>query len=229
MTIVAGTRFGPYEIRAAAAVTGLGELYAARDHDQQRDVAFRVLRVDVAATPGRLARFERESHAAARLEHPNLLRIYDIGTDAEAAYVVSEPIAGRTLDDLLRSGPLPPATVSRYMVDLASGLAAAHSHGIVHRDLTPANILVTAEGVARIVGLGLASATQRASVLADGHPLGALSYMTPEQIQGATVGPHSDMFAFGAIAYEMLTGTRAFGGGTLETISAVTAVQIGRG
>ena len=202
-------------------MTGLGELYEAWDHDQQREVTFRALPVDFAAAPDRLTRFEQESHAAAQVVHPNVLTIHDIGTDAGAAYIVSEPIAGQTLGDLLGADPLPPATVARYMTELAGGLAAAHARGIVHRDLAPANILVTPEGRVQIVGLGLAAATQRASALTKGTLVGALSYMAPEQLQGETVDERSDMFAFGAIAYEMLTGTRAFGGGTLDTISAV--------
>ncbi len=221
-----GTRVGPYEISGAREVPGLGELYDARDHDQQRDVTFRVLRVDFAAAPDRLKRFAQESHAAAQLVHPNLLTVYDVGTDAEAAYIVSEPIAERTLRELLEAGPLPAATVVRYAADLASGLAAAHGKGIVHRDLTPTNILVTPDGGATIVGLGLAAATQEVSALVGGARVGTLSYMSPEQLQGATVDESSDMFTFGAILYEMLTGTRAFGGGTIETMSAVSESQV---
>ena len=206
-------------------VPGLGELFDARDHDQQRDVAFRVLRVDFAAAPDRLTRFEQESKAAAQLVHPNILTVHDIATDAEAAYIVSEPMDGQTLHELLEAGPLPAATVARYAAALANGLAAAHTNGIVHRDLTPANILVTADGDARIVGLGLASATQKESALAGGALLGTLSYMSPEQLQGAAVDAHSDMFTFGAIVYEMMTGTRAFGGGALDTMSAVMESQ----
>ena len=225
MGMTPGTRFGPYEIRAALEVPGLGELYDAWDHDQQRDVTFSVLRVDFAAAPDRLKRFEQESHAAARLVHPSILTVHDIGTDAEAAYVVSEPIAKRTLGELVEVGPLPAATAARYAADLASGLAAAHSKGVTHRDLTPAHVLVTAEGGAKIVGLGLATATQKASPLAGGALLGTLSYMSPEQLHGATVDERSDMFTFGAILYEMLTGARAFGGGTLDTMSAVMESQ----
>ena len=216
-----GTRIGPYEIGPVRAVPGLGELYDAWDHDRQRDVTFRVLRVDFAGSPDRLTRFEYESHTAAQLVHPNILTVHDIGTDAEAAYVVSEPIAERTLGELLEAGPLPSAIMARCAADLASGLAAAHSTGVVHRDLTPASILVTADGGAKVVGLGLAAATQNASTLAGGALLGTLRYMSPEQLQGGTVDERSDMFTFGTILYEMLTGTRAFGGGTLVTVSAV--------
>ena len=225
MGMTPGTRIGPYEMRAERVVPGLGELYDARDHDQQRDVTFSVLRVDFAAAPDRLKRFERESHAAAQLVHSNILTVHDIGTDAEAAYVVSEPIAKRTLRELVEVGPLPAATAARYAADLASGLAAAHSKGVTHRDLTPAHILVTADGGAKIVGLGLATATQKASPLAGGALLGTLSYMSPEQLHGATVDERSDMFTFGAILYEMLSGARAFGGGTLDTMSAVMESQ----
>ena len=221
MAMTPGTRVGPYEIRAAQVVPGFGEVYDARDHDQQRDVTFRVLRVDFAAVPDRLTRFEQESHAAAQLVHPNILTVHDIGTDAEAAYVVSEPMEGKTLREMLDAGPLPAATVVDYATDIASALAAAHAKDVVHGDLTPGSILVTAEGTARIVGLGLAAATQKESVLAGGALLGTLSYMSPEQLQGATVDARSDMFTFGAIVYELLTGTRAFGGGALDTMLAV--------
>jgi eukaryotic-like serine/threonine-protein kinase len=221
MGMTPGTRIGPYEIRAVRVVPGLGELYDARDLEQQRDVAFRVLRVDLATAPDRQARFRQESHAAADLVHPNILAVHDIGIDGEAAYVVSEPMEGQTLSEVLEAGPLPAATVASYAADLAGGLAAAHEQGVVHRDLTPAHILVTAEEGAKVVGLGLAAASQKASALAGGALLGTLSYMSPEQLQGAIVDARSDMFTFGAILYEMLTGTRAFGGGTLDTISAV--------
>lgn len=222
MTMAAGTRFGPYEIGAAAEVSGFGELYEARDHDQQRDVAFRVLRVDFSAAPDRLTRFEQEAYAAAELVHPNILTVHDIGTDAEAAYVVSEPMEGRTLGELLEAGPPPAATVASYAADLAGALAAAHSRGVVHRDLTPTNMLVTPDGRVKIVGLGLAAATQRASAPVGGAPLGTLRHISPEQLLGSTADQRSDMFAFGAIAHEMLTGTPAFSGGTLETMVAVT-------
>jgi len=225
MTMTSGTRLGPYEIRTARVVPGPGELYDARDHDQQRDVALRVLRVDFAAAPDRLTRFEQESQAAAQVVHPNILTVHDIGTDAEVAYIVSEPMDGQTLHKLLEAGPLPAATVARYAAALANGLAAAHMKGIVHRDLTPANILVAADGDARIIGLGLASATQKESALAGGALLGTLSYMSPEQLQGAAVDGRSDMFTFGAIVYEMMTGTRAFSGGALDTMSAVMESQ----
>jgi serine/threonine protein kinase len=230
-------------------VPGIGEVYAARDHDKQRDVTFRVLRVDFAAAPDRLARFGQESQAAAHLFHPNILTVHDVGTDAEAAYIVSEPMEGRTLQELLEAGALPAETGARYAADLASGLAAAHASGIVHRDLTPANILVTPHGGAKIVGFGLAVATQQASVpvsvplgtprytspeqlvaatrtasaLATGVPLGRLRYVSPEQLLGSPVDQRSDMFAFGAIVHEMLTGAPAFDGGTLDTMMAMMA------
>jgi len=225
MAMTPGTRLGPYEIGGAREVPGLGEFYDARDHTGQRDVTFRVLPLDFTAAPDRLTRFKRESHAAADLFHPNLLTVHDIGIDAETAYVVSEPMEGRTLGELIEAGPLSAATVASYAVGLAGGLAAAHEKGVVHRDLTPTNILVTPDGGVKVVGLGLAAATQKASALVGGALVGTLSYMSPEQLHGATVDARSDMFTFGAILYEMLTGRRAFGGGTIETMSAISESQ----
>ena len=219
--MTAGTRFGPYEIGSARDMPGLGEVYEARDHNQLRDVAFRVLRVDFGRDPDRLRRFEQEAHAAARLVHPNILTVHDVGTDDKAAYVVSEPMDGKTLRELLEPGALPVATVVQYAALVARGLAAAHGQGVVHRDLKPEHLLVTPEGGVKIIGFGLAAATENESVFARGAPLGTLSYMSPEQLRGATVDQRSDMFEFGAIVHEMLTGARAFSGGALDTMTAV--------
>ena len=222
MTFTPGTRLGPYEIRTGRDLPGLGEVYAARDHDEQRDVAFRVLRADFTAAPGRLRRFEQEARAAALLAHPNILTVHDVGTDAQAAYIISEPIEGRTLREVLGGGALPVGTAIPYAVQIAHGLVAAHEKGVIHRDLTPEHILVTPAGGVKVVGFGLAAATQDESALAGGGPLGTPSYMSPEQVRGGTVDKRSDMFAFGAIVYEMLTGTRAFRGDTpADTLNAV--------
>jgi hypothetical protein len=222
VAIAPGARFDPYEIGAARDMPEFGEVYDAHDADQQRDVAFRVLRADFAADPDRLQRFEQEAYAAAKLAHPNILTVHDVGTDTEAAYVVTEPIDGRTLRELLELGALPVATVAQYAAAIASGLAAAHGNGIIHRDLRPENILVTPGGGAKIIGLGLAAVTQHASMLAHGVPLGTLSYMSPEQLRGATVDQRSDMFTFGTIVHEMLSGERAFGrGAPIDTMTAV--------
>ena len=222
MTITSGTRVGPYEIGSARDVPGLGEVYHARDDDQQRNITFRVLPVDFAADPDRQRRFEEEARAAAQLTDPNVLTVHDVGTDAQAAYIVSEPLDGETLREVLNRGALPVETAARHAAQIAHGLAAAHGKGIVHRDLEPENILVTPKGCAKIMGFGLAAVTQRESALARGAPLGTLSYMSPEQLRGGRVDQRSDMFAFGAIVHEMLTGARAFSGVTpIDTITAV--------
>ena len=221
VAITAGTRFGAYEIGSARDIPGLGEVYDARDHGQQRDVTFRALRVDFLGAPDRLRRFEQEAHAAARLVHPNILTVHDVGTDDEAAYVVSEPMDGKTLRELLEPGALTVEIAARYAAHVAGGLAAAHGQGVVHRDLKPEYILVTPDGDVKIIGFGLAAATQNESAFASGVPLGTLSYMSPEQLRGATVDQRSDMFEFGAIVHEMLTGARAFSGGTLDTMTTV--------
>ena len=222
MTMTSGTRLGPYEIGSAREVPGLGEVSDARDHDLERTVAFRVLRADFVADPDRLQRFVQEARAAAELAHPNILTVHDVGTDEQTAYVVSEPIDGETLRAVLDRGALPVDTAIPYAGHIAQGLAAAHQKGIVHRDLKPENILVTPDGGVKIIGFGLAAVTQSESTFARGLSLGTLSYMSPEQVSGATVNQRSDMFAFGAIVHEMITGVRAFSGGTpIDTMTAV--------
>ena len=187
VTFTPGTRLGPYEILSARDLPGLGGVYDARDHDQQRNVAFRVLRADFAANPDRLRRFEQDAHAAAQLANPNILTVHDVGTDAQAAYVVSEPMEGRTLREVLDGGALPIGTAIPYAVQIAQGLAAAHEKGIVHQDLKPENVLIGPGGGVKIVGFGLAAATQSELALGSGVPLGALGYMSPEQVRGEPV------------------------------------------
>ena len=222
VTFTPGTRLGPYEILSARDLPGLGEVYDARDHDQQRNIAFRVLRADFAASPDRVRRFEQDAYAAVQLAHPNILTVHDVGTDAQAAYVASEPMEGRTLREVLDGGALPTGTAIPYAVQVAQGLAAAHEKGIVHQDLKPENVLIGSDGSVKIVGFGLAAATQSESAPGRGVPLGEPGYVSPEQVRGDPVDQGSDMFAFGAIFYEMLTGTRAFTGSTpLDTMTAV--------
>ncbi len=190
MPFTPGTRLGPFEILAALSVPGFGELYRARDHEQRRDVALRVLKADFGAKTDRLRRFEQEACAGALLSHPNILTVHDIGTDAAAAYVISEPVEGTSLRDLVSRGALPVRKVLQYGVQIAHGLAAAHEKGIVHRDLKPDSIIVGSDGRVRIAGFGLAGV--------------ASNPYDP--------GPVFDMNAFGAVLYEMLTGTAPFAG-----------------
>ena len=232
MPFAPGTRLGPFEIRARLEIAGLGEVYAARDHEQQRDVALRVLPADFGGDPDRLKRFEQEARAAALLAHEHILTVHDIGTDARAAYIVSEPIQGRTVREALASGALPVRFAIQYAVQTAHALAAAHERGIVHRDLKPEHILVGPDGRVRVVGFGLAAVTQVESALAGlkgvspGVTLGTPGYMSPEQVKGVPPDPRSDVFTLGAILYEMVTGTRAFAGDTpLVTMTAVAKAE----
>lgn len=228
MTLAPGTRLGPYEILGRLELAGLGDVYRVRDHDNRRGAAMRVLRAEFAGNPQQLKQFEQEARAAALLSHPNILTVHDVGTDAHAAYVISEPIEGKTLRDVLKDGPLRVRTAIQYGVQIAHALAAAHEKGVVHRDLKPENVLVGADGRVRVVGFGLAAVTQTESALAGlkgvspGSAIGTPSYMSPEQVRGASPDAKSDMFTFGAILFEMLTGAKAFGGETpLETMTAV--------
>jgi serine/threonine protein kinase/Tol biopolymer transport system component len=235
MSLVPGTRLGPYEIVAAIGAGGMGEVYRARDPRLGRDVAIKVLPAAFSADPDRLARFEQEARAAAALNHANILAVYDIGTHEGAPYIVSELLEGASLRERLAAGALPARKAIEYAVQIAHGLAAAHEKGIVHRDLKPENVFVTSDGRVKILDFGLAKLTQTepslagASVLPTTPPqttpgtvLGTTGYMSPEQVRGREADPRSDIFAFGASLYEMLAGRRAFGGET--TMDAMSAI-----
>jgi len=242
-----GTQLGPYEITAPLGAGGMGEVYRARDTRLERDVAIKVLPQAFSADADRLRRFEQEARAAAALNHPNILAVYDVGTHDGAPYIVSELLEGETLRDRLGPPPaprdqsgaqpgLPARKVVDYAIQIAHGLAAAHEKGIVHRDLKPENLFVTSAGHVKILDFGLAKLrpeSKSASVdrtalpteLVDTEPgmlLGTMGYMAPEQVRGQTVDHRCDIFAFGAILYEMLSGQRAFRGATAaDTISAI--------
>ena len=232
MTVGAGTHLGPYEVVAAIGAGGMGQVYRARDKRLGRDVAIKVIAPSLAADPDRVRRFELEARAAAALNHPNILAVYDVGTHDGVPYVVSELLQGTTLRGVLKPGPSPLAArplPMRKAVEIASqiarGLAAAHDRGIVHRDLKPENIFVTTDGVVKILDFGLAKLTEsssdeteaEATHAADTQPglvLGTMGYMAPEQVRGLPVDHRADLFAFGAVLYEMLSGHRAFPGDT---------------
>ena len=211
----------------------MGEVYKARDARLNRDVAIKILPPSFSADPERLQRFAQESRAAAALNHPNILSIYDIGEDRGAPYVVSELLEGETLRDRVRNGPLAARKAIDYAQQIARGLAAAHERGIVHRDLKPENIFVTNDGRAKILDFGLAKFTQPEAHDSDDAPtvqlateagtvLGTAGYMAPEQVRGKPADSRSDIFAFGAILYEMLSGKRAFHADTAaDTMSAI--------
>jgi hypothetical protein len=238
MTLVAGTRLGPYEILAPLGAGGMGEVYRARDPKLNRDVAIKVLPEALAADPVALARFEREAQAVAALSHPNILAIFDFGQQGDTAYAVMELLEGETLRARLAHGALPARKAVELAVQIAEGLAAAHEKGIVHRDLKPENVFVTAEGRAKVLDFGLAKAVAPGGATATAGPgvsmqvttghtgpglvMGTAAYMSPEQVRGEAVDHRSDIFAFGAVLYEMLTGRQAFGRETAaESMTAI--------
>lgn len=228
--LAAGTRIGPYEILSAIGAGGMGEVYRARDPRLKRDVAIKVLPPSFSSDPQRLQRFEQEAHATAALNHPNILAVHDIGQHDGTPYIVSELLEGETLREKLRGGPEPVRKAIEYAQQIARGLAAAHDKGIVHRDLKPENIFITRDGRAKILDFGLAKLTrsesaddQTCTIQSElGSVVGTVGYMAPEQARGKPADPRSDIFALGAILYELLTGQRAFQGETAaDTISAI--------
>jgi eukaryotic-like serine/threonine-protein kinase len=233
MALRSGTKLGPYEIQSSIGAGGMGEVYRARDSRLGRDVAIKVLPTSFSADPDRLQRFAQECRATAALNHPNILSIFDIGEDHAAPYVVSELLEGETLRDRLREGALTSRKAIDYARQIASGLAAAHEKGITHRDLKPENLFITNDGRVKILDFGLAKLTRPEAddsgdaptqqIATDaGTVMGTVGYMAPEQVRGKPADPRSDIFAFGAILYEMLSGKRAFHGDSpVDTMSAI--------
>ncbi|HXY11364.1 MAG TPA: protein kinase [Terriglobales bacterium] len=233
MALTAGAKLGPYEILSPLGAGGMGEVYRARDTRLGRDVAVKILPESFAGDGERLRRFEQEARAVAALNHPNLLAIHDIGEQGGAPYIVSELLEGESLRAALDRAALPPRKTVEYGVQIAHGLAAAHEKGIVHRDLKPENIFLTKDGRTKILDFGLAklaqSPTQSLNDLTltslrteAGVVMGTASYMAPEQVRGEAVDARTDIFAFGAVLYEMLSGSRAFRQDTAaETMTAV--------
>jgi eukaryotic-like serine/threonine-protein kinase len=234
MTIAAGTKFGRYEIRSKLGAGGMGEVYLARDLEIGRDVAVKVLPSTFSSDKDRLQRFQQEACAAGALNHPNLLSIYDVGKHDGSPYVVSELLQGETLRTRISGTPLSPRRAIDYALQITHGLAAAHAKGIIHRDLKPDNIFITNDGRVKILDFGLAKLTQpdgnqqqteiptRRVDTDPGVVMGTVGYMSPEQLKGRPVDQRSDIFSFGAILYEMLSGRRAFHGeSTAETMSAI--------
>ncbi len=219
MTIPAGTRLATYEILGPLGAGGMGEVYRARDRKLERDVAIKVLPQAVAADPDTLARFEREAKAVAALSHPNILSIFDFGAEAGISYTVMELLEGDTLRGKLETGPIPQKQVVDYALQVARGLSAAHGKGIVHRDLKPENLFVSRDGHLKILDFGLAkrvetiaemSAPTRSGHTEPGTIMGTAGYMSPEQVKGLPVDHRSDIFSFGTILYELLSGRKAF-------------------
>jgi eukaryotic-like serine/threonine-protein kinase len=233
MALSSGTKLGPYEIVAPLGAGGMGEVYRARDTRLGRDVALKILPESFAREADRLRRFEQEARAVAALNHPNILAVFDVGQQDGAPFLVSELLEGESLRAVLDRGPLPQRKTIEYGVQIAHGLAAAHEKGIVHRDLKPENVFVTKDGRIKILDFGLAKLAQTegagpdevtltSSHTAAGVVMGTASYMAPEQVRGEGADPRTDIFAFGAVLYEMLTGVRAFRRDTAaETMTAV--------
>ena len=230
MTLTAGDRLGPYEILSAIGAGGMGEVYRARDPRLGRDVAIKVLPVAFSTDVDRLHRFEREARAAAALNHPNILAVFDIGSDADAPFIVSELLEGTTLRDR-QTGPIPVRKAVTYAVAIARGLAAAHDKGITHRDLKPENLFVTTDDHVKILDFGLAKLTSDAAAAnaletvtqtEAGAVLGTVGYMSPEQVRSQAVDHRADLFALGVVLYELVSGQRAFRRETsAETMTAI--------
>jgi Tol biopolymer transport system component len=235
MSLSAGTRLGRHEILGPLGAGGMGEVYRARDLGLGREVAIKVLPEEVAQDPHRLQRFRHEARAASSLNHPNILDVHDIGTHEGAPYLVCELLEGETLRGRLREGPLPVGEAVGYGVQIARGLGAAQAKGIIHRDLKPDNLFLTEDGRVKILDFGLAKLVRtepaiqssddtvtRDGATETGAVVGTVGYVSPEQIRGYEVDHRSDIFAFGAVLYEMLSGRRAFHAETpAETMTAI--------
>jgi TolB-like protein/tRNA A-37 threonylcarbamoyl transferase component Bud32 len=234
MSLVPGSFLGGYEILTPLGAGGMGEVYRARDPKLRRHVAIKILPAAFATDPDRVARFEREAHAVAALSHPNILAIHDFGTDRGIMYAVTELLDGQTLRDAISAGPMPRWKAIDCATQIAKGLEAAHARGVVHRDLKPENVFVSASGHIKILDFGLAASRAPArseaaeaetatvgGATAPGAVMGTAGYMSPEQVRGETVDHRSDIFSFGCVVYEMLSGKRAFQGpSSVDTLHA---------
>ncbi|HXM79513.1 MAG TPA: serine/threonine-protein kinase, partial [Thermoanaerobaculia bacterium] len=234
MTMQPGSRLGPYEIVVPIGAGGMGEVYRARDARLGREVAVKVLPEAFSADSNRLRRFEQEARSASALNHPNIVTIHDVGQEGAVSYIAMELVEGQSLREVLAAGPLPQKKAIAIAAQVSSGLAKAHASGIVHRDLKPENVMVTTDGLAKILDFGLAKlalnpsakllsqAETEAGQTEPGILLGTVGYMSPEQAAGRSLDFRSDQFSFGAILYEMLSGRRAFQRATaVETLTAI--------
>ena len=246
VNIAAGTRLGPYEIVSPIGAGGMGEVWRARDTRLDRSVAIKVLPRDLAGNAQFRMRFEREAKAISQLNHPNICTLHDVGEEQGTSYLVMELLEGESLADRLARGPLPLSEVLRYGIHIADGLDRAHRAGIVHRDLKPGNIMITRSG-AKLLDFGLAKSSgahvvepppadgetelrvgtsNRAPLTAEGTIIGTFQYMAPEQLEGVPADARTDIFALGAVLYEMATGRRAFEGKTRTSlIAAIVSAQ----
>src|SRR5712692_8557207 len=238
MALASGTKLGPYEIQSPLGSGGMGEVYRARDTRLDRTVAVKILPSHLSDKPEAKQRFDREARSISSLNHPNICTLYDVGRQDGVDFLVMEFLEGETLADRLMKGPLPPEHVLKYGVEICEGLEKAHRSGVVHRDLKPGNIMLTKTG-AKLMDFGLAKsavaavgagspsaslATMSQPLTVEGTIVGTFQYMSPEQVEGKEADVRSDIFALGAVLYEMITGQRAFEGKTTaSTIAAILA------
>jgi serine/threonine protein kinase len=234
MRLLPGAHLGPYEITAPLGTGGMGEVYRARDTRLDRSVAIKILPAQFSSDPVRKQRFEREAKTISGLNHPHICVLYDVGSQDGVDYLVMECVEGETLAKRLENGPLPLDQVLRYGAQIAVALDKAHRSGVVHRDLKPGNIMLTASGT-KLLDFGLAkpagmmvggmtltaAETQASPVTAEGTIVGTIQYMSPEQIEGKEIDGRSDIFSLGAVLYEMLTGQKAFQGKSQDRKSVV--------
>jgi Tol biopolymer transport system component len=240
MSLAPGTRVGPYEILAPLGRGGMGEVWRARDTKLRREVAIKALPIEFAADPERRARFEREAHLLASLNHPNVAAIYGLEEAGDAVYLVLELVEGETLTERLVSGPLPVAEALTIAAQIAAGLEAAHEAGVIHRDLKPSNVKVRPDGSVKVLDLGLARVIDPAALPTDasqsptvttggtrsGVILGTAAYMSPEQARGQPLDKRTDIFSFGCVFFECLTGRLAFPGETMsDTLAAILTAE----
>jgi serine/threonine protein kinase len=232
MPLSVPSKLGPYEILAPIGAGGMGEVYRARDTKLDREVAIKILPAAVSGDPERLARFEREAKVLASLNHPNIAQIYGFEESDNGCALIMELVPGQTL-----KGPLPLETALKYARQIADALEAAHEKGIVHRDLKPANIMITPAGAVKVLDFGLAAQTRESSsASAENSPtftinatqagviLGTAAYMSPEQARGEPVDKRTDIWAFGVVLFEMLTGQRLYQGKTVSDVLAAVLI-----
>src|SRR6202049_76893 len=226
--LTAGTKLGPYEIIAPLGAVGMGEVYRARDTHLGRTVAIKILPTAFSADQDRLHRFKEEARSASALNHPNIITIHDLGQEGSTHYIAMELVEGKTLRELLVSGPLPMRKAIEIAAQVAEGLTKAHEAGIAHRDLKPENLMISHDGFVKILDFGLAKHGSPSGERSDmsstspGLVLGTVGYMSPEQASGDQLDFRSDQFSFGLVLYEMVTGKRPFQRSTAaETLVAI--------
>ena len=230
MSLAPGSHLGPYRIAALLGAEGMGEVYRAQDERLGREVAVKVLRQEGIADPDRQRRFALEARAASSLNHPNILTVYDVGMEQGTPYIVTELVSGEPLKAVIARGPVPLKKTLDLAIQAAAGLAAAHQAGIIHRDINPANIMVTGQGLVKILDFGLAKSVRREATAAgadSGHTapgfvVGTATYMSPEQVKGEPLDHRTDQFSFGLVLYEMISGQVAFArSSAINTMAAI--------